>query len=133
MVSFFVPGKPAPQGSKRHVGNGCMIESSAALRPWRERVALTAHDAMTGHIIANGAVLVTLDFVMPRPKSSPKTYTPAAVKRPDIDKLARAVLDGVTGIVIADDSQVVSLRASKRLAEIDEAPGVTVKVCQAIG
>jgi len=26
--NLFVPGAPAPQGSKRHVGNGVMVEAS---------------------------------------------------------------------------------------------------------
>lgn len=33
-----VHGTPAPQGSKRHVGNGVMIESSKKVKPWREAV-----------------------------------------------------------------------------------------------
>lgn len=126
MISFFVPGAPAPQGSKRHVGHGRMIESSKALGPWRERVALAAHPHADGLI--GGAVAIRLDFVMPRPKSTPKRSTPPAVKKPDIDKLSRAILDAITGILIADDSQVVTLYATKRLAEIDEIGGVTIKV-----
>ena len=34
--------------------------------------------------------------------------------RPDIDKLARAVLDALTGIVWVDDDQVVELVCRKR-------------------
>lgn len=45
VVEFFVPGRPAPQGSKRHVGHGIMVESSRDLGPWRERVALAANPA----------------------------------------------------------------------------------------
>ncbi len=69
----------------------------------------------------------TLEFRMPRPKSTPKA-TPAAVKRPDLDKLARAVLDAITGTVLVDDSQVVDLSASKRLAEVGESPGALISV-----
>lgn len=129
-IEFFVPGTPAPQGSKSFKGirggRGLLVESSKALGPWRERVALAAHPHADGLI--GGAVAIRLDFVMPRPKSAPKRSTPAAVKRPDIDKLSRAILDAITGILIADDSQVVTLYATKRLAEIDEIGGVTIKV-----
>lgn len=130
VISFTVPGKPAPQGSKRHVGRGILIESSREVGPWRERIALAAHNAMyvAGQPLLGGAVDVRLEFVMPRPKSTPRD-TPAAIKRPDIDKLARAVLDAITSVVIADDSQVVGLRATKRLALPDENPGVDVEVC----
>jgi crossover junction endodeoxyribonuclease RusA len=32
-IVFTVPGKPAPQGSKRHVGRGIMVESSNHVAP----------------------------------------------------------------------------------------------------
>jgi crossover junction endodeoxyribonuclease RusA len=124
----YVPGKPAPQGSKRHVGGGRMIESSTELGPWRERVALAAHAAMGHREVYAGPMGVTLDFVLPRPKSAPKRSTPAADKRPDIDKLVRAILDALTGVTIHDDAQVVRLYATKRVAEIGEGPGVHVCV-----
>jgi crossover junction endodeoxyribonuclease RusA len=129
-IAFTVPGKPAPQGSKRHVGRGIMVESSKELGPWRERVALAAHNAMLAQPLLSGAITLTLDFVMPRPKSAPKRSTPPAVKRPDVDKLARAILDAITDVIIADDSQVVDLRATKRLADLGETPGVAITVEQ---
>ncbi len=127
-VQFFVPGKAAPQGSKRHVGRGILVESSKEVGPWRERVALAAHHAMGGHALFDGAVSVTLNFVLPRPKSAPKTKTPPATKRPDLDKLERACLDALTDVCFADDSQVVSLSGYKRLAEIGETAGVEIRV-----
>ena len=125
-VKFFVPGKPSPQGSKRHVGNGRMIESSREVGPWRERVALVAHNAMEGRPVVSGAVSVSVRFVMPRPQSA-RGDVPA-VKRPDLDKLVRAVFDALTNVVFKDDSQVVSVFASKRLAGPGDTVGVTVEV-----
>lgn len=129
-ITFHVPGKPAPQGSKRHVGRGIMVESSKEVGPWRERVALAAHAAMTdvGAGIITTAAAVDVEFVMPRPKSTPKRRTPAAIHRPDLDKLVRAVLDGLTAVLIVDDSQVISLHAGKRLAEFGESPGARITV-----
>jgi crossover junction endodeoxyribonuclease RusA len=130
MLQFVVPGRPAPQGSKRHVGHGVMVESSRELGPWRERVALAAHNAMTaaGATPFTGAVAIRLCFVLPRPKNTPKRRTPPAIKRPDLDKLTRSVLDAITGVVLLDDAQVVDLHAHKRLAGIGEIPGVAVTV-----
>lgn len=129
-ISFTVPGKPAPQGSKRHVGRGIMVESSKEVGPWRQLVTLAAHTAMSaaGYSITTTAVAVDVEFVMPRPKSTPKRRTPAAIHRPDLDKLVRAVLDGLTAVLIVDDSQVISLHAGKRLAEIGESPGARITV-----
>lgn len=124
MRELFVPGVPAPQGSKRHVGRGVLIESSKAVGPWRERVALAAHAHCRGFLPA--PVEVELEFVMPRPKSTPKTNTPPAVKRPDLDKLTRAILDGLTGVWWEDDSHITAIVAFKRLAEPGETTGVRV-------
>jgi crossover junction endodeoxyribonuclease RusA len=126
--ALFVPGKAAPQGSKKHVGRGILIESSKEVGPWRERVALAAHNAMGGRAPVSGAVDVWLVFVLPRPKSAPKTRTPAATKRPDADKLARAILDALSNVCFVDDSQVTGLRITKRIAGIEEQPGVYVEV-----
>lgn len=121
----FVPGLPAPQGSKRHVGRGILVESSKALGPWREMVKLAAHNRMLQRGLTMQTALplvVEIEFVMPRPKSLGKR-DPRHVKRPDVDKLARAILDGLTGVVFADDSAVWCLNARKRYAEVSEAPG----------
>lgn len=131
-IEFFVPGTPAPQGSKSFKGirggRGILVESSKALGPWRERVALAAHSHADG--LMGGPIGIRLKFVMPRPKSTPKRTTPPAVKRPDIDKISRAILDAITGVLIADDSQVVDLHATKRLAEPDESHGVHIELEQ---
>lgn len=123
---MFVPGRAAPQGSKRHVGRGVLVESSKAVGPWRTVVAWHLAQQWTAAPL-DGPLCVVLAFVMPRPASSPKRSTPAAVKRPDLDKLTRACLDAGSGVVWRDDSQVVHLDASKRIAELDEQPGVWVR------
>ena len=109
-------GIPAPQGSKRHVGGGRMVEQSRAVGPWREAVRAETQRVMRGHMPIAGPVYVQIIFGLPRPKSLPKSQC-HPVKRPDIDKLARAVLDGmVSGGAFPDDSQVVHLHAEKRYA-----------------
>jgi len=125
-----VRGTPAPQGSKRHVGGGRMIEMSKAVGPWREAVRSQCQLRMekSGLIPALDAVAVEIDFYMPRPKSTPKRVLWPA-KRPDIDKLARAVLDGLTeGGAWLDDSQVVRLRVEKHYADAPYPPGCTIVI-----
>jgi crossover junction endodeoxyribonuclease RusA len=128
MTAFhvFIAGHPAPQGSKRHVGNGVMVESSKAVKPWRSDIRSCLTDGNGQPRASFGeAVHVELEFVMPRPQSTPKRRTPPAVKKPDLDKLQRAVFDAIGSAgVWRDDSQVTSVVATKRLAEIGEAPGL---------
>ncbi len=129
-LTVFIPGTPAPQGSKRHVGGGVMIESSKAVKPWRQDVRAALLDS-SGQPVARfeGAVSVRADFVMPRPASTPKRSTPPAIKRPDLDKLIRAVLDAVGSAgVWRDDSQVVEVQATKRLAALGESAGLHLTV-----
>lgn len=135
-VEIFVPGKAAPQGSKRHVGRGILVESSKDVKPWRESIRW-AFLGMSATARAfwplQGPVVVELEFVLPRPKSAPKRTTPPAVKRPDIDKLQRAVLDAIGSAgVWGDDAQVVEIRARKRLAELTEVPGCRIRIAVAI-
>jgi crossover junction endodeoxyribonuclease RusA len=130
MIDVFVPGRPAPQGSKTYVGNGIMLESCKAVKPWREsiRCALLTDQGQPIERFG-GAVVFDLMFVLPRPKSTPKRKTPLAVKKPDLDKLCRAVFDAVKSAgVTADDSCVTFLMATKRLAELDETPGLYLRV-----
>ena len=137
-MRFRVNGTPAPQGSKRHVGNGRMVEVSRAVAPWREAVRAESQRALNGSGPLAGPVAVTAVFVLARPKghyTRPGLFTkagaaqPFPAKRPDLDKLARAVLDGlVAGGTMADDAQVVSLNAAKVYARPDEAPGVLIEV-----
>ena len=134
MISIFIPGHPAPQGSKRHVGHGIMVESCARVKPWRESIrSALITDAGQPKERISGAVICSLEFVLPRPKSAPKRSTPPAMKKPDLDKLSRAVFDAVTSAgVIEDDSRIVDVRGVKRLAEINETPGLWLKLSEQV-
>jgi crossover junction endodeoxyribonuclease RusA len=130
-LTLFIPGEPAPQGSKRYLGKGIMIESSKKVKPWRADIRAACLDNRgKPKIQFNGdAVRVDLEFVLKRPVSAPKKRTPPAIRRPDLDKLVRATLDGLGSANIwTDDSQVVSMNVSKRLAEIDEVTGCRIVV-----
>ena len=131
MTTFFVPGEPAPQGSKRHVGNGIMVESSKKVPAWRSAVSLMAH---AQHKHYRGPVEVTCEFVMPRPKAWGKKRQDPMTQRPDVDKLLRSTLDGLTNSgIIPDDSCVIRVHGSKRRAlHAGEATGakITIKEVQ---
>lgn len=105
-----------------------MVESSRAVGPWREAVRAETQRAMTEPVIRapfGGPLSVILVFSLPRPASLPKKVR-HPVRRPDLDKLARAVLDGLTaGGAWKDDSQVVRLAAWKEYAS-DEGPGCMI-------
>lgn len=137
LVRFTVVGDPAAQGSKRHVGRGVLVESSKLLAPWRADVVKVASEAMQGMRPLTGPLNVVMTFRVARPKAHYRSngeLKPTAPtwseKRPDTDKLARAVCDSLTVAgVWLDDSQVSSLRAVKVYAKPPEHPvGVDVLV-----
>lgn len=132
-LTFTVGGQAASQGSKRHVGGGRMIESSKALGPWRERVAIVAHTAVldAGWELALGAIIMDIEFVLMRPKATPKRVTPPAIRQPDLDKCARAIGDALTGICYRDDSQIIELHLYKRLAELGDCAHTCITVSHA--
>jgi crossover junction endodeoxyribonuclease RusA len=123
-----VAGIPAPQGSKRHVGGGRMVEQSRAVGPWREAVRAETQRVADGIPPFTWGIGVELRFRLPRPKSLPARYT-VPVRRPDLDKLCRAVLDGLAaGGAITDDSLVVYLLATKEFATPTEPPGCVIHI-----
>lgn len=137
ITSFWVPGVPKPQGSKRAFSHPAtkrivMVEAAGApLKDWRYDVKATAASRMDGRpvITQPTGVHLEVEFVMPRPTSLPKSRaTPAAVKKPDLDKLIRAICDALKGVVYADDSQVVSMFLGKRTAELGEQTGAKITV-----
>lgn len=122
-VIFRVDGVPVQQGSKTIAKGGGRVwlrdANAKALRPWRAKVARAADRGVT----FDCPVVVSLEFEMPLP-ARPKFRVPAV--KPDIDKLVRAVLDGLTdGGLLADDSRVVRLVAEETYSE---SPGVLVTV-----
>ncbi len=124
-IKFDVSGLPIPQGSTRAfiVNKRPVITStSKGLNQWRQLVSSEAQRRVDAPLEI--PVAVTLHFRLPRPKSAPKKKRTYPDKRPDLDKLVRAVLDAITHVIISDDSQVVALTATKDYGP----PGVRIEV-----
>ena len=133
VLRFEVPGTPAPQGSKRHVGGGRMVESSRDLPAWRSSVAWAARAAHGSRAAMDGPLAVELSFTFPMPASRPKRDRVRGQRwrtvKPDLDKLCRAVFDALTDAgVITDDARIVQVAAMKQERTSDA--GVTVHVTQ---
>lgn len=130
-LDLWVAGDPKPQGSKRHVGHGRMIEANKELPHWRNTIIQAIGGlppTQRAAIPIAGPVCLTVDFVMPRPTRTPKKATPPAVKKPDLDKLLRAILDALTlANAYTDDSQVTSITTHKTLAQPDTQPGAHIQ------
>lgn len=120
-VTFQVDSRPIPQGSLRArvLPNGQAVvyaDNSPDLQEWRKAVAWSARAAGIKSAY-EGPVRVVVVFDLPL-----STSRRAQLKswlsdiRPDVDKLARAVLDALTGVAYHDDAQVADLHVTKRWA-----------------
>lgn len=127
LVAFTVYGAPAPQGSKVAVptarGHRTKESNEESLVPWRAAVTAAGVEAMAGRAPFDGPLELDVAFVFKRPRShygsgrNAGTLKPSAPvycdRKPDLDKLLRAVGDALTGHVVVDDSRFVQLVARK--------------------
>lgn len=127
-MNFFVPGTPAPGGSKRFVGFGkktgraILIDAAGERnKNWRSIVGMVGAQAMAGESVFIGPLHVSMVFRMPRPKGhfnaknqiKPAFLNAHPTTRPDVLKLARSTEDALTGICWNDDAQTVQLSLIK--------------------
>ena len=127
MITLEVFGDPAPQGSKKVV-RGRLIEASKKLKPWRAAIEKACQPYAEKNIYL-GPVRLEVDFFLPRPPSIKMTKRPLPIVPPDLDKLLRAVGDGIgqSGMIWGDDSQVVEIFARKFYAD-DREPGAIINI-----
>jgi crossover junction endodeoxyribonuclease RusA len=141
-LAIRVYGTAAPQGSKRHVGRGIMVESSKRLKPWRANVTAVAAEAWDGRPPLEGPVALTVIVSFARPASHYGTgrntlvlkesapSCPIGHQYGDLDKLLRGVIDGITDAgVWRDDKQVVAFPGSEKVfAARETAPNTYIRV-----
>jgi crossover junction endodeoxyribonuclease RusA len=143
-VSFTVRGRPVPQGGLTAYNRGSRAVLTHKRRPeleaWRDAIATEARTAVDDRVLMTGPVEVLIRFWLPRPR---RHYLPANARRPepvlrldapayvdtmpDIDKLGRAVLDALSGVVFGDDCQVARLLVDKRYADGVTGARVTIR------
>jgi crossover junction endodeoxyribonuclease RusA len=133
-----VLGYPAPQGSKRHVGRGILVEASKLVTPWREAVVSECQRHEVASAMIADPLEVFIAFYFPRPAGHLKASGEVKASAPvyptrrsvgDIDKLVRSTLDGlVQAATITDDSIVVTLTARKRYATIANPRGAVIRI-----
>lgn len=131
-LSFTVWGIAQPKGSTRaFVPQGWTRAVVTAANPktkgWQELVAEAALGAMPSPTLIDGPVSLSVSFYLPRPKSIKARTVPHTTK-PDLDKLVRAVKDGLTRIVWRDDAQVVEVKAWKQYAPPTMTPHALITV-----
>ena len=140
-ISVFVAGEPKPQPRpKAFARNGrAGVYDPGTAKEWKNAI----RHRLAKYTLAaiDGPLRVTLEFLLPRPKShygtgrnskqlkesAPRNHT----QRPDVDNLAKAVLDALSlgcGMGLwRDDTQVVELVARKAWADMTP-PGMFLMI-----
>ena len=135
-IEFFVPGAPIGKGRPRAArrGAGVVMFTPAKTAGYEALVAAAASNAMRAEAgpLFTGPLEAVLEMRIPIPASWSKAHKAAALagtelptSKPDVDNVAKAVLDACNGVVFRDDSQIVMLVATKAFS--DE-PGVRVVI-----
>jgi crossover junction endodeoxyribonuclease RusA len=112
-LKFVVDGQPRSQGSMTAVYNRKLgvarvrHVAAPALSLWRAQCREAARAANA--VMWTGPIGIDITFGLPSPLDTRHGYP----KRPDLDKLIRGVLDALTSVCYVDDSQVVTIKASK--------------------
>jgi Holliday junction resolvase RusA-like endonuclease len=125
-IGFDVRGVPAPKGSARAMlvgGRPRVIASGStsnqrALMEWSHAIngAMVAHVRGPRPVFKGKALRVRLTFRMPAPRRWKAGQEEQHTTKPDLDKLVRATLDPMTGIIFDDDSRVACIEAAKHYA-----------------
>jgi crossover junction endodeoxyribonuclease RusA len=130
-----VVGVAQPQGSTRaFVVKGLkrpvVTSDNKSVRGWRDLVAKATSDAIQAQQwrVATGPVRLMAQFYLPRPKSLRQRTDVPHVTKPDLDKLARATGDALTGVAYTDDRQVGQFKCEKAYAAPGEPPRAVIVV-----
>ena len=128
MVRLVIYGEPVAKGRPRATRTG-RVYTPKRTADFEARVRAAVADI--GVEALDGPLVVELDSVRARPGRLKAARHPDGLipcdKRPDVDNLAKAVLDGLDALW-EDDAQVVELVARKWYAERDGEPRTEVEV-----
>jgi crossover junction endodeoxyribonuclease RusA len=133
MLLLTIYGVPVAKGSMKAFMRPGMrfpivTHDSLQTKPWQQQVSIMAKIGMSegnAEIIRRpNAVRVQAEFYFARPQRTKKTVNHKTTK-PDVEKLARNLLDALTGICYEDDAQVAECSVSKAF---DETPRSVVRV-----
>lgn len=134
MIEFRVNGIPKGQPRPRAFARGghAAVYDPGTAEGWKSDIAMAAKPHIPATPLA-GAVKLTIDFLLPRPKRLCRKNDPCctlpAMCKPDLDNFCKAVMDCLTRIGMwQDDAQVVKLDAMKHYHAIGDRPGAVVKI-----
>lgn len=129
MITLVIPGEPVAKGRPRVMRSGVTFTPPKTLNYEtliKELFIISRQALMTGELRAEIDAYFTINkTVSQKKKEQMINQQIRPTKRPDLDNVAKAVLDALNGLAYNDDSQIVSLTINKYWAEV---PRVTIKI-----
>ena len=120
-VIFTVKGEPRGKGRPRFTKTGRVYTPSETAQ-YEHLLALSYRNSAKGYKFTS-PVRVTIKAYQKPPKKSKKVVEDMLngrilpTKKPDLDNIAKIVLDGLNKIAWDDDTQVIEMMVVKRYAE----------------
>ena len=126
-VMFTIYGEPVPKGRPRFARRGNFVSTytPTKTKTYEDEVHYMAACAMGSSKPLEGAVEAYICITHAIPVSYSKKRKEACLsgeekhtKKPDSDNTAKAVIDGMAGVVMKNDSQITSLHITKLYGEV---------------
>jgi Holliday junction resolvase RusA-like endonuclease len=126
-IMFTVYGHPVAKGRPRFSTRGKfpVAYTPEKTKTYESEVGMMAKVAMGASEALEGALEAFIYVTFPVPASYSKKRTEACLnntekhtKRPDLDNVIKAVIDGMDKIVFFNDSQITSIHSTKVYGEV---------------
>ena len=118
LIKINIPGKPVPKQGAKFNKSHAYIPSN--VKAYERKVRQQAIIAMMSKPVIKGSVSVSITIYRSTLAGFSKKRYEAALRgeyrpvtRPDVDNVAKNILDALKGTIFKDDAQVVDLHVSK--------------------
>ena len=130
MIHFKIEGRAQPQGRPRAVrmGKGVRMYDPPKSKAYKQMVSARVRSYMkiNGIQTITEPLAIHLNFYFTPPKSYSKKRIRAIeakeelfTKKPDVDNLAKSILDSCNNLLFKDDSQIIGLTIGKHYGHED--------------
>lgn len=120
-VNHEILGKPRPRFSNGHTYTPAKFKNY-------EKLIAESYRSSSCHK-ATKPIAIEIDIFDALPKSRPKKIrSEENTFKPDIDNVAKIVLDALNDVAYIDDAQVISLKVTKHQRKRNIAPHLKIKI-----
>ena len=133
LINMTVPGEPKPW--QVWVKMSAPTPGYLAFKAYQATIQVACKQEWGNKELIETAVEIHLEFIRSYPNNLPKREASrerrlkeALVRKPDLDNIVKAAIDGIKGIILKDDTVVTKLSAEKRFGP-EPMTMITIKEC----